>query len=49
MLRGMLPVPIHVGRDSRHQWLLAAATGVITIEMVLELLRTARARRWSAA
>ena len=36
-------MPIHVERDARYQWLTATATGVITIEMVLELLRTARA------
>jgi len=36
-------VPIHVVRDPHSQWLVATATGVISIDMVLELLRTARA------
>ena len=36
-------MPIHVERDPHYHWLLATATGVISIEMVLNLLRTARA------
>jgi hypothetical protein len=36
-------VPIHVERDPHHNWLLATATGVISLDMVLDLLRTARA------
>ena len=36
-------MPIQVETDPHHNWLLATATGVISIEMVLELLRTARA------
>jgi hypothetical protein len=36
-------MPITVERDPRRRWLVATATGVITIDMVLDLLKTARA------
>ena len=36
-------VPITVDWDPARQWLIATATGVITIDAVVDLLRTARA------
>ena len=36
-------VPITVERDLNRRWLVATATGSLTIEAVVELLRTARA------
>ena len=35
-------MPIHLERDPYRDWLLATATGVISLDMVVELLRTAR-------
>jgi hypothetical protein len=35
-------VPITVDRDTRRNWLIATATGVISVDQVIHLLRTAR-------
>ncbi|HWF84146.1 MAG TPA: hypothetical protein VG222_04850 [Vicinamibacterales bacterium] len=35
-------MPIDLARDERRQWLIAAATGILTIEEILEFMQVAR-------